>query len=295
LADVTSAAVKGIELDELGSAEVVDIAAINVDEDYQRDLRHGFVNELATSYDIVKAGAILVNERKDGTLWCVDGQHRMAAALQAGEEAIFAHVTHGLTKKEEAELRLARNNRKSDSVFEKFRTRLVMGDQKAHSIVEVARQHGTQINSNVNTHKGINAIVTAETLYDAGVGDGVWLGRVLRFLNETFEGELGGANVSANMLKSVAWFIDRHAAKGEARLKELRERVVRFGVDDIDRKARAHQAINGGAAWLNYYRTLVEIYNQGRSEKAKIEAKTTGSINELGDEKKPARAGGWRG
>lgn len=282
MAELTVAASKGLDLDSMGSAEVLTIAAINIDEDYQRDLRHGFVSELARNYDIVKAGAILVNERADSTLWCVDGQHRMTAADQAGEQEIFAHVTHGLTKEQEAELRLARNNRKSDNVFEKFRTRLVMGDEKAHAMVELARQHGTELNLQANIHHGINALVTAEVLYDAGGGNGVWLGRTLRFLNETFEGELRGTNVGANMLKAVAWFIDRHAAQGEARLKDMRERIARIGMEDIDRKARAHKAINGGAEWVNYYRTLVEIYNFGRSNNAKLEAKTGGSIMELG-------------
>lgn len=292
MANLSPAASKGLDLDSMGTAEVIAIAAINIDEDYQRDLRHTFVNQIARNYDIVKAGPILVNERVDGSLWCVDGQHRMMGADQAGEEEIFAHVTHGLTKQEEAELRLARNDRKSDNVYEKFRTRLVMGDVKAHSMVELARQHGTQLNLSVNAHKGVNALVTAELLYDAGGGNGVWLGRVLRFLNETFDSNLGGQNVSANMLKAVAWFIDRHAAQGEARLKELRERVARLGMEDLDRKARAHKAINGGSDWVNYYRTLVETYNSGRSDKNKLEAKTTGGISELGGDTPGNR--GWR-
>jgi hypothetical protein len=289
LVQLSLAATKGLELDGIGTAEVVTIAAINVDEDYQRVLRHSFVNMIARNYDIVKAGPILVNERDDGTLWCVDGQHRMAGALQAGEEEIFAHVTHGLSKEEEAELRLARNDRKSDNVYEKFRTRLVMGDEKAHAMVALVEQHGTRLNLSVNTHTGINALVTCEVLYDAGAGQGVWLGRVLHFLNETFDGNLGGSNVSANMLKSVAWFIDRHAWQGEARLKDLQERVTRLGMEDIDRKARAHKAINGGSDWLNYYRTLVETYNWKRSDKGKLEAKTTGGFGELGN----STSAGW--
>src|SRR5262245_47300261 len=93
---VSKDAIKGIELNGLGSAEVLPIAEIIVDPDYQRALRHDLVNKIGREYDIVKAGPILVS-RRGGKYYCVDGQHRLAGALQAGETEIFAHVVHGLT------------------------------------------------------------------------------------------------------------------------------------------------------------------------------------------------------
>lgn len=280
---VTKEAVKGIELNGLGSAEVLPISEIVVDPDYQRDLRHDLVNKIAREYDIVKAGPILISKR-GGHLYCVDGQHRLAGAAQAGETEIFAHVVHGLNQEQEAELRLARNDRRSDSTFEKFRTRLVMHDPKAEAIVELARQFGTQINLEANVHKGINAIAACEALYDAGDGGGVWLSRSLKFLSEAFDGDLNGPHVTMAMMKSAAWFIDRHMGVGEANFKEMAERVGRVGAADIDRKARAHQAGLGGSLWLNYYRALVEVWNFNRRDENKLLWKTTGSIAALGVE-----------
>lgn len=279
---VTRQATAGIELGEMGTAEVLPIDEIIVDPDYQRDLRHAFLAEIAEDFDIVKAGPILVS-RRDGKLWCVDGQHRMLGGQRAGETEVLAHVVHGLTQQEEAELRLARNHRKQDSVQEKFRTRLVMGDEVAHAVVNVAKQHGTQINLETNMHKGINAIVAAETLYRAGSGNGEWLNRVLKFLAEAFDEDLNGRNVSLAMLKASAWFIDRHMGVGEASWKEMADRVGRVGVADIDRKARAHQAGLGGSLWLNYYRAFVEVWNHGRKDANKLMWKTQGSIMALGD------------
>jgi len=287
---VTDEARAGIDLDDAGSAEVLLIEDIQVDEEYQRELRHDLVNKIALAYDIVKAGPILVNKRKQkdgGGLWCIDGQHRMAGALQAGETEIFAHVTHGLSKQEEAELRLARNDRRSDSTFEKFRTRLVMGDRKVEDMVEIARQHGTTLNMSPQFSSGINALVACEALYDAGEGGGVWLGRVLRFLRDTFgEDKMGGSVVSGSMLKAVAWFLDRHPRQA----RDLQVRLRQVGVAEIDRQARNHKAINGGSQWLNYYRALVATYNHGRQEKNKIEAKTIGSIKQLGEAGHPKTA-----
>ena len=282
---VTDVAVVGIDLDDAGSAEVLPIDRIQVDPDYQRELRHDLVNKIGREYDLVKAGPILVNERvgQNGSVgyWCVDGQHRLAGAAQAGEVEIFAHVVHGLTVAEEAELRLARNDRRSDTVYERFRVRLMMGDAKAHAMVEMARQHGTTLNQTPNMHTGINAISSAETLYDAGNGGGVWLGRVLRFLQDAFgEEHLGGRVTGSAMMKSVAWFLDRHVDVSHA---ELATKVGTQGDEEIDRRARTHKAVNGGALWLNYYRALVELWNRGKHEQNKIEAKTTGSMTTLGE------------
>lgn len=295
---VTDQAETGLDLNNAGSAEVLPIAEIKVDETYQRDLRYDLVNKIAADYDIVKAGPILVNERADGSLWCVDGQHRMAGAEQAGETEIFAHVVHGLTEAEEAELRLARNDRRSDNMFEKFRTRLVMGEEKAHAICEVARQHGTRINLTADITHGINAIRGAETLYDAGAGGGLWLGRTLALLDEAFRengdtSPLGGKVVGNSMLKGTAWFLDRHgvgAPGGQVSRAEFIDRLQAAGIVDIDRQARNHKAINGGSMWLNYYRALVAAWNHGRQERNKIEARTTGSIAGLGEASGPPRS-----
>lgn len=291
-AGLTDAAVTGIDLNGLGSAEVLEIAEIQVDPDYQRDLRHDMVNQIAREYDIVKAGPILVSERDDGSVWCVDGQHRMTGAAQAGETQIFAHVVHGLTQAQEAELRLARNDRRSDSLAEKFRTRLVMGDEKAHAIVEVARQQGTEINLIPNSNHGINAIATVEILYDID-GTGVWLARTIRAIKEAFgEDELNPTTCSTSMLKAVCWFMAQHVDAHEANYDEFVNRVGAVGVDDLRRKAVSHKAANGGALWVNYYRAIVEVWNFRRQEKNLLRWKTVGSLLQLGAATRP-RAGDY--
>jgi hypothetical protein len=298
---LTQGAVTGLDLNEAGSAEVLPIEAINVDPDYQRDLRHDLVNQIARAYDIVKAGPILISEREDGTLWCVDGQHRLAGAAQAGETEVFAHVVHGLTKEQEAELRLARNNRRSDTIQEKFRTRLTMGDPKAHKLLEIVEQHGSHINFSPQSGSGVNAIATLEVIFDID-GTGVWLGRTLWVLQQAFgeaEGEqrpdlrpgLNPDTLSTSMLKAVTWFLSQHVDSREVNQTEFIERLKASGVEDIRRKAVSHKAANGGATWVNFYRALVEMWNFRRSDARKIKWKTIGSITQLGDAS--TRTGGW--
>jgi hypothetical protein len=284
---LSDAAITGVNLDALGSAEVLAIEILNVDPDYQRDVRHDLVNKIAREYDIVKAGPILVSVREDGTFWVIDGQHRMLGADQAGETEIFAHVVHGLNQAEEADLRLARNDRRSDSIYEKFRTRLVMGDEKAHAMVELCNQQGVEINTaGSNGRHGINSIGTIEMLYDID-GKGVWLARVLRCIREAFDNEpepLNPTNCSTSMLKSIAWFLAQHVDSRQVAYRDFTNLLGRAGVDDLRRKAVSHKAANGGALWVNFYRAIVQAWNVGRSESKKLRWKTVGSLVQLGDD-----------
>jgi hypothetical protein len=291
---LSDTAITGIGLDALGSAEVLPITLINIDPDYQRDIRHELVNKIGREYDIVKAGPILVSAREDGSIWCVDGQHRMMGALQAGETEIFAHVVHGLSQAEEAELRLARNDRRSDSIQEKFRTRLVMGDKKAHHMMAIVEAHDTEINvSTGNVRHGINSITTLELLYDLD-GTGVWLDRVLHVIGSAFEYEgeslnpdkasLNPDTASTSMLKAVAWFLGQHVDTGEVSQDAFIKRLGQTDVDDLRRKAVSHRAINGGSNWLNHYRAIVEHWNFRRTDAKKLRAKTVGSVPTLGAE-----------
>lgn len=282
-AGLSGAAVTGIALDDLGSAEVLEIADLNVDADYQRDLRHDLVNSIARDWDIVKAGPILISERDDGTLWVVDGQHRIAGALQAGETQMLAHVVRGLGQQEEAELRLARNDRRSDSVYEKFRTKLVMGDPTAHAIADIVRLHGSQVNRAANMHHGINCISTLEALYSID-GNGVWLGRTLKAIGDAFDGRLDPTTCSVNMIKSVCWFLSQHVDRREVSYNEFVERLGAYGVEDLRRKAVSYKAVHGGSLWVNWYRAMVEVWNFRRSDSNKLEWKTIGSLSTLGDQ-----------
>lgn len=284
---LTSAATAGVDLGGFGSAEILAIDAIQIDPDYQRDLRHDLINKIAADYDIVKAGPILISARPDGTLWCVDGQHRMLGAKQAGETEVFANVVHGLSQEQEAALRLARNDRRPDTIYEKFRTRLVMNDPVAHRIVEVVRQHGAEVNLSPSmSGHGVNAIQTLEALFEIPPGNGVWLGRVLRVISRAFGSEDdSGTNpetCSASMLKAVTWFLSQHVDSGEVREADFIERLGSLGPEDVRRKAVSHKAAQGGAMWLNFYRALVEQWNYRRREENMIRWKTVGSFKTLG-------------
>lgn len=150
----------------------VPLDAITVDPRVQRtegpDQRR--VDKMAAAFNPDALGVIILSERADGTLVCLDGMHRVLAARQAGHTALMeAIVFTGLALADEASLFLLYNDKKDPSAVSKFNARVVSGDPVAQDIERIVRSHGWRVG--VSTHPGcINAINKAEDVYRTGSG-----------------------------------------------------------------------------------------------------------------------------
>lgn len=263
-----------VDAGEAGMIQVVALADLNVDAVYQRDLTASFVERLAEKYDVVTAGTIVVSKRPDGKLYIVDGQHRAAAAVRAGETHILAQVVNEPSAEEEARLRLKGNVKRTDRVGDVFRARIAAGDEVALAIQRILADFDTHINTTPTLGAGINAVTAVEKLYN--LDDGVTLIGVLSLLKKLF-GELRPEIASSDLLKGLTWFLGQH---GDRIDMERFERLFQVtGPAALSRSARAHKASLGGSLWVNTYRALVTMYNEGLSDASKLEWKTKGSTS----------------
>ncbi len=248
--------------------EAVTIDDLMVDHRYQRALDQRLVEKILDQWDMVAADAIAVSRRKNGDLYIVNGQHRAAAAKLAGETEILAFVYEGLNIKQEADLRLKSNNRRADTSQERFHAQVTKGDPESLAIVALLENYETWVNRTANSHTGVNCVSTLETLYRESPE---LLDRSLRTLKEA-HGSLAAEVVTTPPLRAVFWFLKVH--HGEYHYKSLVERMRESGTEELFRRARSHQAVAGGALWLNYYRALVEGYNHRRAQHTRLELKT---------------------
>ena len=256
---------------DVGEMRVVKIADLKIDHLYQRDLIAAVVEKIARDYDIVTAGTIVVSERDSGELFIVDGQHRTAGALRAGETEILAQVLTGMSAEDEARLRLQGNFKRTDTIYENFRARLFANDEVALGMRKIAELEETQFNMapNESAH-GINAIASAEAIYRSD-GTGQKLREVLNALRQAF-GALDSRKASSANMKGIAWFLDRHDA--EIDRERFFDRLRLQGTAALHRMAVNHKAAMGGAMWLNVYRAMVEVYNHGLQDKNRLEWRT---------------------
>lgn len=128
-----------------GSARRVPVADIRIDSAYQRDVDSARVNRLVRDFDPQLAGALILSARA-GSLWCVDGQHRLQAMKEMGTPQANAVVFTGLTQREEADLFVKYNrNRKGLTAWDLFKAELVAGHEEALAVVTIVAHAGYRI------------------------------------------------------------------------------------------------------------------------------------------------------
>jgi hypothetical protein len=265
-------------VERAGTLEVVHIDDLNVDYTYQRDLNSDLVNRIKDSYDMAVAGTIFVSRRANGSLWVVDGAHRVAGATLAGEKEMLAQVLTGLDRQTEAEMRLKGNVKRADKSAERFKAQVAAGHAESLAIMEIAANFETKINVNApDAYHGINAISAVETLYR--VNKGILLTRTFEMIRDAY-GNVGGKTASVAMMKGVAWLITRH--EKEMDRGRMIDKMARDGVDGIERRARSIKLSNGGALWVNFYRSMIDAYNERLPVSSKLEWKTSRANADFG-------------
>lgn len=251
-----------------GALEVLRLDDLQIDHRYQRELSNDLVDRIAKSWDITIAGPILVSRRPSGALFVVDGGHRAAAARLAGETEVLARVFDGLTREEEANKRLQGNVRRTDKPYERFRAQIAAGNAESLAIQAICEQFETRINPYPNPKEGINSVSAIEVLYRRDKG--ILLTRVLEIIQDAW-GQVAGPSGTVPIVKSVAFFLQRHV--DEMSRTRYVERLQAVGLTQLHRMGVNHRAIHSGAMWTNYYRAMVEAYNERLTPANRIEVR----------------------
>jgi hypothetical protein len=155
-------------LDDRGlKFENVRLDEINVDASYQRPLSRAKIESMWETFDPAELTAIVVSRRSDGSLWALDGQHRIELLQRVGKAVVLADVREGLTIEEEARLFYRLNTGQTRvSSWDTFRARLRAKEPVAVRIEELVTRHGFFIGRNIDG--GISATTALELAYDLG-------------------------------------------------------------------------------------------------------------------------------
>lgn len=240
--------------------------AIVIDRRVQRDegIDHRRVDRMAANFNPNALGVLILSQREDGTLVCLDGMHRHATCLKVGHAAWLDAIVHtGLSLADEAALFLAYNSKKDPSAISRFKARVVMGEPAAVEINRIVLSHGFRVG--FDNYDGVLAAVEAvERIYTTGGGH-LPKGAYPEILSRTLD------------IVVKAWGHDRDAVIGQI-IHGLAQVLARFGdqvldtrmaaklQDEVPRpflaRARSLHSARGGTvpssvAWL-----LVQTYNK---------------------------------
>jgi hypothetical protein len=120
--------------------EQISIGKLNIDFSYQRTPAANRLEAIVKNYDPLLMQVLEVSRRADGSLYVIDGQHRMMAARQKfGEDhQLSCRIHQGLTVAQEAKMFVdLQRKRKSILQVEQFKANLIAGDPLTVSIQRI--------------------------------------------------------------------------------------------------------------------------------------------------------------
>ena len=84
--------------------KTVGVNDLQIDDSYQRSLNGLTVKKMARDFNPDLLALPLVGVRSDGSMWVIDGQHRVAAAKLASVSTMDVRLVSGLTTAQEAQM-----------------------------------------------------------------------------------------------------------------------------------------------------------------------------------------------
>lgn len=147
------------------SRELISVGRLLIDTRVQRATNKARVNQMARDFQPEALGVITVSRRDDGTVWVIDGGHRVktAAKVKGPDWLMDCKVHHELTLAQEARLFRLLNDNRQVLPLDKFKARLEEGEKGALAIAERCQRHGVLIGSH------LKAISAVEQVY-LGIG-----------------------------------------------------------------------------------------------------------------------------
>jgi len=247
---------------------------LQVDPRVQGARRERRVQIMAANWDPRAAGMITLSARSDGSTFIVDGQHRVAAALETQDrparqvaghmlpptfkvERIYAEVFEGLTLEEEAEMYLLLNDTKIPMALDRVAVSAVAGRPDAVRVELTARKYGWFLK---NTPR-IQAPQTFNRI--AGMDeDGVIIDRVFNILTQAWSH--ASDSTRSGIVEGLARLLKERPHLDDARLiKVLSKHQPSTILSNIESLRGTYQARARIMA-------LAGLYDRGLSEARKL-------------------------
>lgn len=262
------------------SLENCRIEELNIDPAYQRSIDNApsltLVRKIASFWDWSLFHPLAVARREDGTLWVIDGQHRLAAArLRRDLLDLPCVVSRSASRADEAASFVAMNQqRRALNKLDLFKAAVAGGDSEADAIAAALEAAGLRLARHTNYTawkpgmiSNVAGIEQAWRRHGAKVtrlalralGEAL-AGQVLRYAGSIFPGIVA---VCAEVLKDGAAFADDRwalfiemIAAGEQ--AQWRADIARYRAANPNVKYSASSAAVFLAAWHELLGELVE-------------------------------------
>jgi len=239
----------------------VPLNKIKVNPAAQRELKQHRVDHLVANLDLDQIGNPVLNER-DGSFYCIDGQHRIEALRQFGfsDETIQCWTHVGLTEDEEADRFLQLNDVLAVEAYAKFKAAVTAGREIETDIDRVVRTNGMVV-SKQKLPGAIGAVGTLRKLYTRSGPE--TLARTLRIAHHAY----GDAGMEAAVIDGLGMLCQRYNGDLDDKVAIDRLAKVAGGVHGLLGQAEILRRKTGSQRNTCVAAAAVEIINSGRGGK----------------------------
>jgi len=249
------------------------VADISVDADYQRDLEQTRVQKMVAEWDGRRCSPLVLSSR-GGRLWCVDGQHRLAAMRALGVEFCYA-VMLELTKVEEADLFVGTQyGRKSLNAHDLFKAETVALHADVLTIIRIVHRFGYTL-SRMTGFNNIGAVGALRRIFKLGGENLLTVTLDLtRAQWASADGASGSSSRQGIVLYGLAIFL--HSFRGEPQFDMIRAQRI-LEKNSPAKFIRAAQEIamtkrSAGTSPVNVAEAIRNSYNTGLSKHRQMDS-----------------------
>jgi len=158
---------------------------------YQRPLDPGWVAKHLSVYDPGLVHLVTLSRRADGSLWVIDGQHRIALLAALGKQVVLAAISSGLTREQEsARYERLNSDRKQPNQWNRFGARGSSRDPKTLALIALTAECGFKIGTADRSLGSIAAVNMLSRVYEWSNGPAL-LRFVLRKVSEIWPTDIG--------------------------------------------------------------------------------------------------------
>ena len=250
--------------------EWIPVSELDVDPEVQRHhLDYKKIERIKRNFNEGAVGLITVSRRNAVTNVVLDGMHRKAVVQQLtdGTGKMLARVFTGLTRAQEAQMFLDLNYGNQPSILDKFRMRIIAGDDVAIQIADTVRGYGWTI-AYSNTNGNLQAVKSLERIYTTSVRqekDPNILQLTIMTVTRAWGLERSGAQ--AVILEGLAAFLSEHTSNVDVDSLAKRLKSYKGGPQAFHINASQLAALKTIRVSMAVADLLTDLYNAGRSER----------------------------
>jgi hypothetical protein len=239
----------------MGELANVEKAALSVDPRYQRDRNEHQISIIRRDFNWLAFGALIVAEREDGTLWVVEGQQRLAAAMgRADIEKVPCVIFQVGDIRSEAQAFLDTNgNRKPVSSVDLFRSHITTEEPVTIRCDALIKEAGYRVSrsSSGKTIACVSAMQRCSRMSHTALA-AAW-----PIVVELSVGE----PIHHRLLESL-WYLERNAAPSICE-RPFRSKLLRIGRDGLLARiasSSSYYASGGARVWA---KGVMDALNHG--------------------------------